>query len=143
MVINAKEARKKLTYLWFIICGLLLLIFIIQHLNGKFENYTAEAWMWISPNIFPFIGLVSGGYIIDKNEKAEKYVDRFYYKLSFFSSLFYFTIILLVIVTYPLSEKPILEHYKDSNLFLIPIQSIITGIIGIFFIKGNEINENS
>jgi len=138
MVINSKEARKKLTFTWFIGCAILLLFFITQQLLGKFEDKASDAWAWISPNIFPFISLVSGGYLLDRNNRQEKLVDRFYYRLTMICSLFYFVILILIVTIYPLSDKSIIDYYKSSTIFLVPIQSVVTGVIGIFFIKGNN-----
>jgi hypothetical protein len=137
MEIESKEARKKLTVVWFVFSGILLFIFVLQQLNGKFEDNIQEAWAWVSPTIFPFLSLVSCGYLLGKKEIGRMVVDKFYYRLCMGCSLFYFALLFTIIVFYPFSGRPVLEYYKSTNVFLVLVQSIISGVIGIFFIKGN------
>ncbi len=142
MEIESKEARKNITFWCFTLSTFLLLIFIIQTVNGKFEDKLSDAWLWISPNIFPFLGLVSGGYLLNTTEINNTTVDRFYYRLSLYFTIFYFVILFITIMFYPLSDNSILEHYRKANIYLVPIQSIVNGLLGLFFVKGNKAVHN-
>jgi cytochrome bd-type quinol oxidase subunit 2 len=136
MEIEARIARKNITFLWFILGGFIVAVFIFQQLNGKFEEKSQEAWLWISANLLPFFALVLGGYLLDVKKRTTQRVDKSYYKMSFGFSLFYLLTMVLVVFSYPFSDKSILEYYRDSNIYLIPLQSIVTACIGVFFIKG-------
>jgi uncharacterized membrane protein SirB2 len=142
MEIDSKEARKNITLWCFILSATLLLIFIIQTVNGKFEDKSSDAWYWIAPNIFPFLGLVSGGYLLNKTEITNTTVDISYYRLSLYSAIFYYVILLITILSYPWSDNSILEHYRKANIYLAPIQSVVSGLLGLFFVKGNKVVDN-
>jgi cytochrome bd-type quinol oxidase subunit 2 len=136
MLIEAKKARKRLTFLWFSGFGILLMIFVIQHLNGKFEDRSSEAWKWFFSYTLTFISLVSGTFFMDMRKSKSEKVDKTYFNLSFFASFFYLIILFLIFLMYPFSGTSILDFYANCDIFLLPLQGIVSGIIGIFFIKG-------
>lgn len=138
MEIEAKEARKKLSLLWVIGSLILLGIFIFQQLLGKFEDKSSEAWMWIAPNIFPMLGLIMGSYIYNIRDNTQMTLARYYYRLSIAISTFYLFTILAVILSYPVSNMAVLDHYRSTNIFLVPLQTIIISFLGVFFIKSNR-----
>lgn len=138
MLIEGNSARKKISILWSVFGGVLLTLFILQFLNGKFEDKTNDAWVWLSANLLPFLTLVCSGYIIERKRRRSSQIDRIYYRLCFACSTFYLIVLLYIILSSPFSEASIIDYYKESNIFLIPLQSIVSGMIGIFFVKGHD-----
>jgi multisubunit Na+/H+ antiporter MnhB subunit len=137
MLIEGKIARRKLAYLWLIFGGLLFAIFMGQVLLGKFEDKVLDAWLWVSSNLLPTLSLVSAGYILDQKKIIKGQIERSYYRFSLIISFFYLSSLLFIVLSSPFSAQSILKYYNDSNVFLIPLQGIVSAVIGVFFIKDN------
>lgn len=135
---NSEIARKRITYLWFIGSGVIVTLIVIQQLNGKFEDKTSEGWLWISANLMPTIGLISSGLVSRVKTLKPSNINKLYFNICFYPSLFYLLLMVGIIFLYPFTDYPVIEYYHQSNIFLIPLQAVIGCLIGIFFNKGNE-----
>ena len=137
MKIDYFLAKKNLATLWFVLVGLVFLLMFFQTLNGKFEKNVNEAWGWLFPTVLPTLSLILTVFVFDmrNTQKQVVKVDRFYFRLVFSLSLFYMIIILLILLSQPFTGQPIITLMKDSNIYLGPIQAIISGAMGLFFVK--------
>lgn len=137
MKIDYLLAKKNLATLWFVLVGLVFLLMFFQTLNGKFEQDVNEAWGWLFPTVLPTLSLILTVFVFDmrNTQKQVVKVDRFYFRLVFSLSLFYMIIILLILLSQPITGQPIIILMKVSNIYLGPIQAIITGAMGLFFVK--------
>ena len=57
------------------------------------------------------------------------------FKLALCLSVTYFLVVLATIVLQPFSSVPPLELLDMSNLWLGPLQGLVTGVLGAFFVK--------
>lgn len=133
------KAKKKIASFWFVFCGIIFVLMIVQSLNGKFEDKVSEAWGWIFPSILPTLSLILGVFLIDiKNSFIKKKtIDIFYYRLTLGLSFFYLFTVLSILLSQPLIGKPIISLMKESNIFLGPIQGLVNVSMGLFFIKND------
>jgi TRAP-type C4-dicarboxylate transport system permease small subunit len=137
MEIESKEARKRLAITWLTFTGAILCLLVGQQLNGKFEDKSKDAWLWFTSNITPFLTLVLSGFILDINSKQSIKVDKIYYRLSNYISIFYLMFIMAIMLFSPFSNLGEVQLMKETNLFLTIIQSILSILIGVFYLQGN------
>ena len=141
MKVPMEKCTKKLAILWFISVGFLLLVLILQTLLGRYGEGAKDVWEWFLPTVLPTLCLIGGVFRMDTSKKIKE-VDRFVYRLSFFSSAFYLLTIYLVFFLQPFSILGPIEMMKQANLGLSPLQGIVAALTGRFFVKGEQ-NEST
>jgi hypothetical protein len=131
------QAKKRLAKLWFILGGSLFILMLALTLNGKFEEFTDKAWGWFFPNVLPTLSLMISVFLFDQSssEANTKELEIFYFQIAFYISLFYLCILFIIILTSPITGKPMLDQMEQSSLYLGPIQGLVAGAVGLFFIK--------
>lgn len=134
------DAKKRLVTLWFLSGAILFLIMLIMTFKGKFEDFPDKAWGWLFPNILPTLSLMISVFLFDQSNKQSntKAIEKFYFQFAFFMSLFYILILFLTILTAPLTGNALLSQMEQSSLYLGPIQGLVAGAIGLFFLKKSE-----
>lgn len=132
-----EECRKRLATLWFIVCGLLFLLLILQTISGKYADKVNDAWGWFLPTIMPSLSLIAATWVSDVSQTSAEgqEANRFLYKLALSVSGFYLLAVFLALIGNIFSATPPLELMRQSNLFLGPIQGLVAGIIGLFFVR--------
>lgn len=145
MNIEFSKAQKRIATLWFLSSLIIFFVFFLQTVFGKFENNIKEAWGWLLPLVLPNLTLMLSIFFSDLHQqKKSEYnlfeTDIFFYRLTLGISFFYLGTILLIILLQPLSTKSIFQLMSDSSIFLGPIQAIVSGSIGLFFINRKQNN---
>ncbi len=153
MRIPIERTKKQLILVWFIGAGLLFTFLLFQTFAGKYkytvpvpckegetkiENKTEEVWSWLLPTFVPTLSLMIGVFVADattdQETKETETVDQFFFRLSFFLSIAYLSVVLLTIIYGSISEN-LLELVKISNKYLAPFQGLITASRGVFFVS--------
>lgn len=137
MKVSMKKCKKKLAVLWFSGASILLAIFILQTNFGHYGDKAKEAWSWLLPSILPTLSLIIIVLVMDtlgKGVKTEN-VDRFMFRLSFYLSFAYLSIIFLIILTQPFASMTPLELMNQSNIYLGPFQGLVSASLGAFYVK--------
>lgn len=140
MTINFSKAQKRIATLWFVFSLIIFTLFFLQTLLGKFEDKNQEAWGWLLPIILPNLTLMLSIFLSDihnkkKNEANDSKVDVFFYRLTIGISFFYLGTILCIIIIQPLTSKNIINLMSESLIFLGPLQALVSGSIGLFFVN--------
>ncbi len=137
MRIALSRAQHRLTIAWFAGSGFLFLLLLIQTLVGRYADKVNEAWSWLLPTFMPTLSLMIGVLVANsrKRESRDKTVDGFLYRLSLILSIAYLAVVSLTILFSPFSSYTPLELMKTSNLWLAPIQGLVSASIGAFFVK--------
>lgn len=135
--INFSLAKKRLGVTWLILSAIILLIFIAWTIGSPlFADKATVAWNWLLPIIMPTLSLVIGIFVVDTNTQTpNKVVDVFIYRIAICLSVFYLMLILFIIMLYWVSSDSIFIVFGKSNLFLGPIQGLVSAAIGVFFYK--------
>ena len=138
MRVPMTESKKRLAIVWFIGGGLIFFVLIMQTLLGHYGDKAKEAWAWFMPTIVPTLSRITSGVIVSgplgKSLETET-VDQFAYRLSFVLSIFYLIVVSFTILISPFSTMPPLELMKLSNLWLAPIQGIVSAALAAFFVS--------
>lgn len=140
MELPLKICKQRLITLWFVGSGIVFFIVLLQSFFGRYSDQVDEAWGWLLPTVVPTLALMIGVLVADARQESspEKMVDRFTFSMSFILSLAYFAVILLTIAVQPFTTKPPLELLKLSNLWLAPIQGLVTASLGAFFVRAGR-----
>lgn len=133
---NLKQARDRLTKLWFTAGLAFLLLLIVQSLRGVYGDATQDVWSWALPTLMPTLLLIIGVLVGDHmNKKVETApVSESLFRLTYWLSAFYVAVVALTVLIAPISAMSPLELMKMSNFWLGPLQGLVTGAFGVFFI---------
>jgi hypothetical protein len=134
------RARSLLARLWFAGSGLIYLLLIAQSVAGKYQGEGKEVWGWALPTTLPTLALivaVLGAGALQPAEEAPR-VRRDFCSLAVWLSACYLALILGLILAAPLSPFEPLALYKQSGLWLAPLQGLVTSAIGVLFFTRRE-----
>jgi cytochrome bd-type quinol oxidase subunit 2 len=140
--------RKRILRVWLWMSFIIILIFLLQTVNGKYNDLVKEVWQWLFQYILPPITLMIGVFISQslKREDEDIEIDNFYFQLSYGISIFFLLILFLAPFSVPYihlsmntglsdisKQKNILDAYKVYDNFILPIQGIMMLCLGMFF----------
>jgi len=142
--ITQYHAQKVLTGVWYGGTGLLLIVLLFWMMSGKMP--IDEISSWILRNEGPYITLITTTFIVSygTNRSDEtNTVDVFFYRLSLWVSVFYLVVLLFILMSLPneqldAGEESIAAALKRSEKILPFFQSILGGVLGVFFIKSRK-----
>ena len=144
------DARKKLALLWFPVSGAIFLMLVIQTFTVLGSRDQA-VWGWALPNFLPTLALMGSVFAADAVDPVEgkiSVVRRFFFRLAFWMSAFYFLVLLIVLFA-PVFQQMAggaaatpdarFAAMERSNIFLGPLQGVVVALIGVLFTaKGKE-----
>lgn len=144
---NKFSAQRRLSTVWFINGGIIALIFVVFTVVGRFGARSSDGWQWFSQNIVPTLTLMLGTFAASFGQKTSKAeVDKFYFQLAYYISIFYFFILYLTIFLAPLAfevtDTSFIDLLNNSKIYLNILQGIATFALGLFFTK-KEIKEDA
>ncbi|MEI7694660.1 MAG: hypothetical protein WCI64_03290 [Chlorobium sp.] len=139
-----QECKKRLLVVWLAGAGMLSLLLIAQSMQeeGPYLDRVSDAWGWFLPNVMPTLSLMVGVAVKEFTAVADdqRVVDSFLFNLSLWLSVGYFTLLMASISLQPLFSPNVapLDFLKQSNLWLGPMQGIVTLALGAFFGKAEQ-----
>jgi cytochrome bd-type quinol oxidase subunit 2 len=137
------KAQKRLTTVWFCATGLLLTYVILWMITGK--EQVSDITTWLIQYIGPYLTLITTGFIVvnqsDNRDNAQ--TDVFFYRLSLFVSIFYIGFLLVILILIPKNQfehgnQYAKEAFEQTSKILPYFETILGGILGIFFTKKSE-----
>jgi len=133
------RCKRRLATVWFALGGVIFLLLVIQTVMGYYGQRATDAWGWFLPNVMPTLSLIVGVLVLDQMGGGVKTrtADAFLYRLALGLSCAYLLLILLSILVQPFAPLPPLELMQQSNLWLGPLQGLVAGALGAFFIKAD------
>ena len=135
---DAQKCRKTILVVWLIGTGALFVLLFIQSIFEHYGNDVTDAWGWFTTSIMPTLSLVLGVTIAEHGQpQLPKQVDRFSYLLVFWISILYLAVALVTLLLEPISPLGPIGLLKRSNLWLGPLQGIVTASFGILFVRTN------
>ena len=130
--------RLKLALTWLVGGALIFLVMVLQSMLGKYEGETQAAWEWLLTNIVPTLTLVLGITTLTKpGTQASPEGVRSLFYISLAASIFYLLLLALPILLQPLVSATPLPFLRQSNLWLGPLQGVVTTLLGVFFTREN------
>lgn len=148
--IPLERARQRLGILWFVGSGLIFLVLIVQSLLNAYGARTQGVWGWALPNFLPtlllMMGVFAGAALLDETESDKMQVRTFFYRLTFWLSIFHLCMVLLTMLAQP--YVPALQRGDDpmslfdlSNLWLGPLQGLVAAGVGALFFSKSQPNK--
>lgn len=131
------SSQKRLATLWFLGAGFLFFLLLLQTMRGVYGDKAGEAWSWLLPTFMPTLLLIVGA-IVNKarlQNTQDTTVDRFMFIISFYLSIAYFIALILTFTLSQFSAQSPLTQLKLSNLYLTPIQGLVSLALGAFFVS--------
>jgi hypothetical protein len=140
MALSMTAARRRLSVVWFSGAGLLFLVMILQTIFGHYGTDAEEAWGWLLPGILPTLSLIIGVLVMDALGKSVKAatVDGFMFWTAFGLSVFYLMMVALPILLQPFRAIEPLSMLRQSNLWLGPMQGLVSAALAAFFVKSTQ-----
>jgi hypothetical protein len=140
MLLSKKDAQKKISIFWFVSSGILAILFIVFTVLNRFDGNTMKAWEWYSQNILPSLSLMIATFHASTAEMMpEKMIDRYYFKIGYWISIFYHSAIYITIflapVAFRFADLSIIDLMERSKIYLTIIQGIVTYALGLFFVN--------
>jgi hypothetical protein len=135
------KCKRKIAIIWGFFSLILYTIIFIQTLSGKHDGYTNEIWGWLLQSTLPTLTLTIGMITFDtynpsSNENIS--INKFTFYIASTLSIVYLSLILTIILYQPISGKPLWQLGSSSNIYLAPIQGLVSGVVGLFFSKANK-----
>ncbi len=144
MLVLLADTRKKLLWLWLIFTAIIILLFLIQSITGKFEDIMSTAWLWVFVNLLPSLLLLFVAVLLNKNPSKVLLINTF--RTVYASAWAYLLLLLLTLLALPFATAnySIEAYLKDAYLWLIPFQLILIGVFSLlYFRKENLLRPNA
>jgi hypothetical protein len=137
MPISFSKGQQRIAILWFFGGGLAMIILIAQSIAGTWGTWVSDAWSWLLPTILPTLTLIVTTVVVESTQQrtARTEVNWFAYYLCLGLSAFYLICVVTILIAVNFVQTKPLELMKMSSLWLAPLQGLLSGIIGVFFVK--------
>jgi hypothetical protein len=141
MPITFSKGQQSVAILWFCGGGLAMLILIAQSIAGTWGTWVSDAWSWLLPTILPTLTLIISTVVVEATQQRTSHteVNSFAYYLCLGLSAFYLLCVVTILITVNFVQIKPLELMKMSSLWLAPLQGLLSGIIGVFFVKQKSV----
>jgi hypothetical protein len=133
-------ARNRLAILWLGAAAAFFLLLIVQSVMGHFENRSQEVWSWALPTVMPTLTLVLTVLGADalKSEESDQVVKKSFLRLASLVSGFYLLLVISTLLIEPFTSIRVLDLLKLSNLWLGPLQGLVTSALGLLFFSKRD-----
>jgi hypothetical protein len=137
MPISFSKGQQSVAILWLCGGGLAMVILIAQSIAGTWGTWVSDAWSWLLPTILPTLTLIMSTVVVEatKQRTTNSEVNLFAYYLCLALSAFYLICVLTILITVNFVQIKPLALMKMSSLWLAPLQGLLSGIVGVFFVK--------
>lgn len=133
------NCQWKLAYVWFAGAAMTFLLLLLQTITGKYGEQGSKVWSWFLPTVLPTLTLMVGSLVYAAtSELSAATVDNRMFTLSLYLSGFYLLLVLAVPLTTPFTRATPVEWILQSNLWLAPVQGLVTGLLGAFFVSKKD-----
>ncbi len=132
------KCKRKIVILWGSASFILYCFLFAQTLADKHGQHTTDVWGWLLQCTLPTLSLILGMITFDSFNPTSienVNVNKFTFHIAIALSTVYLLLILSIILFQPASGKPLWELGSSSNIYLAPIQGLVSGVVGLFFSK--------
>lgn len=143
-MISMSASRKALGTIWLVGFFIPCLLLIVMTNNGSLHDTTA-AWGWYLPSMLPTVSLIVAVFVSDalnpgaRERRASRVgrVSRFFFLVACLFSVVYTGLVMMVALEMPRTTSPakLTDLLKNSNIYLGPIQGLVTAVLGVFFVN--------
>lgn len=140
MTVGMARCRNRLALLWFSLSGLLFGLVLAACLGGYYGPDFAWVWAWLLPTIMPTLSLIVGVLVVEalRTPEPNRRVSRFLFRLAMGLSIAYLGLVLVTFLAQPYSSLDPPKLLEQSQLWLAPLQGLVTASLAAFFVKGDQ-----
>ena len=137
-------AQTELATVWFTGAAVPFVLLVAQSILGRYQDSVSEVWGWFVPSVGPTLGLILGVMgattLIDarKAESPQREVKRSFFKLAFWLSIAYLTLLTLTLLLEPFSSLRGIKLYNVANYWLGSAQTLVAGAIAVLFTSSKD-----
>ncbi len=100
-------------------------------------------WEWLASNVFATLSLMLGVIVVQlARDNDYVLVDRFVFISTVVMSVVFFIVLLYILAIQRVSGIKLIDSLRESKLVIIPVQSLLHILLGVFFVK-TEINHSA
>jgi len=137
--ISVTQAQWRLAFIWMIGAGISFALLMAQTVGQKYADQYQKAWAWFLPTVIPILTLIIGSLVYQARTNEDgATVDKRMYLVSTALSAFYLILVLGVLVSTAFPGVPPLEKMSQSQLWLTPVQALISSALGAFFVSKRD-----
>lgn len=125
MLILLADTRKKILWLWLGFTAVLVLLFFVQTIAGKYEGIEGKAWTWIFAQLLPAMLLLFVAVLLNKN--PSKVLMRATFRAVYAGALAYLLLVSVTLFALPAATVnwSIEEYFSHSYTWLLPFQLVL------------------
>ena len=141
---NARTFIRRLSTVWFIWAACIGIFVFIQTVFGHFEGRVPDTWKWLTGNLTPTLAALLGAAVAEAQQPQQAAAARgagaaLLRRLTFGGSIFYLALLSLTILVEPIAQgawqKPTETFYSIAELWLLPVQTLVTGGVGACLVR--------
>ena len=130
------RARAALTLLWGAGSSPVFITIVYMTVMDRFGTAWETPWTWISPLLFPILGLIIMAVTAGKSANDDKEVKSSHvFWFTLILSMTYLATIYVIIFMQPFSKLPLERSMQISGWYLGPLQGLVTAALGKFFVE--------
>ena len=143
MLVQLKNIRKKLLYLWVGFSIPILLLVFVQTITGKIDGIEGAVWAWVAVNLLPGLALLFVGAI--QNIHGDKVVQRFIFRIILTFSFIYLMLLLMTQLgmSAGIGDQSIQEYFIQSYNWLVPFQFLLLSVFTLLFYRKQTVFQPS
>ncbi len=144
--IGTTQAKKLLTYVWFVGSAIPFLLVVCQSAIGdRYGVRVREVWEWLLPTLVPTSTLILGVLVWEarNTRRRSRRVSRVLFRVTLGLAVVYLLIVNgLLVFMQPVDPGAAgvggIETLTGSGIYLAPLQGLVTAAFGAFFVSGES-----
>jgi hypothetical protein len=138
-MVSMEQLQSRLTMIWFIGTGLILLTMIGMSVGGQFGSQTQAVWEWLTPNIMPTIGAIVSTLTATalQQDLPDRQVRKGFATVLQLLSIFYLLHLLVFIAgkqSIAIDTMHWMALLRLSNFWLSLLQAAMVPMLGVVFL---------
>jgi hypothetical protein len=137
-----KRCLAWLSYLWAAYALLLFGVLLFQYLGGHFsagQEGSTTLYNLLSLVLPTSALILAAWWATDSSGRvARRVVDKGYFWMAWFVSLFYLSILLVALLAQPLITTDAAGYTTNLHLAMSIFQTFVSAAVGVFFVKARE-----
>ena len=134
--ITLESSRWKLTTIWFVGGGIVVLLLIVLSIfSPRYGEDLEMLWGWVLPTIVPTLSLIitvlRAGAVNPTRDTNR--VSLPFHRLTMALSIVYLSILTLTILVEPFARYDLVQLFSISNFWIAPMQGLVVAALTTLF----------
>lgn len=135
MLLLLNDVRKKLLRCWALFAGLVIVLMLVQELNGVFQGAKGVPWLWAAICLLPGLGILLTSAILNLN--PGKHIWRPVFQVIMAITIVYllFVVLTLLGMRARAEEQSLIGYFQTSFYRPGPGQLLVLAVYGLLFFR--------